>query len=188
MSSEFLPAKFPAKRSPPRRATNRFCGQDALQYQVVMSAFCCPPKIGRFGGLEVPLYQLVMPASQTPRLTTCVRFGGHTVGVNKKVAQEDVAEVAAQATAPSEQTVSITTRGNHHDGASRLSRRVGKSKFELEGRICLGAFTRGAITHGCRTCAPTSCAFIMGSWPRRFSQPRGSLGRSLFIGPRTRAS
>ena len=39
----------------------------------------------------------------------------------------------------------------------------------------MGAFIREAISHGCRMCARTSCAFIMESWPRGFLNPVGAL-------------
>jgi hypothetical protein len=58
-----------------------------------MSDFCCPPKVRRFGGLEVVLYQLVMPASQTPRLTMSV-LADTSSTQTKKVAQEKIGKVA----------------------------------------------------------------------------------------------
>lgn len=88
MSNDILPAGLPAKSSPPRRATNRFGGLDAHQFQRLMPAFPCPPKTRQFCGLKAVLYQLVMPASRTPRLATCVRFSGHVVVANKKIEQE----------------------------------------------------------------------------------------------------
>jgi hypothetical protein len=47
-------------------------------YQCVMPAKSCSPGEQPGGGLKVIYYQWVVPAAQTPRLTTCSPLAGDT--------------------------------------------------------------------------------------------------------------
>ena len=83
MWTEILPAKLPANACLPGKTLVPFGGLDNELKQQVMSDFCCPPNPVAIGGLEVDLIQLLTPASETPRLTTCALFGGHIVSRNQ---------------------------------------------------------------------------------------------------------
>jgi hypothetical protein len=84
MSTSTMPAGLPAKSWPPMRAPRPFGGQEPPQFEWVMPAFRSSPNFARGGGQELASFQMVMPAPHIPRLTTCVRLGGHTSTSNNK--------------------------------------------------------------------------------------------------------
>ena len=75
-----MPAIMPAKSWPPFLFAGVSAGLKRPDYRAVEPAGRCPPPICRDGGLERHSQQGFEPAADTPRLTTCPLFGGHTSG------------------------------------------------------------------------------------------------------------
>ena len=84
MWNDKLPAKLPAKPCPPVFLPVLFGELKQYINQWVMPVFLCPPKPTYGGELETQQNQILKPAAQTLRLTTCARFGEHIVCVQQK--------------------------------------------------------------------------------------------------------
>lgn len=64
-------ATLPAVRCSPPLRKNLKNRHFSMQYQILMLAKSCSPDGQRGGGLKTIYYHMVMPATPTPRLTTC---------------------------------------------------------------------------------------------------------------------